>query len=420
MNNLLHTKAKEALKRHLEILLSNCKINNGIVCFDESKYEDIDKYIKELKKHKKAWMRDIDLYRLLYEHISEYLSERNEKIRDLSGKLKDIIGEKGSENLCDIIISYLESIPRDYFVFFELPSTNGIGIKEINLTDTISFVEVVDEHDFPEVSIPPMSLLGGNYTLRKGMLYIRIRVDGYADGTLECSAIKKAYSKFKQIFLLAILSGVIRTKCGLLLGITVPQNYVINITEPYTEKYVFTLPKIVADHISKMEINEDILKPTELEVLFETFENKETPTLVDKVKILKKRLQYPIKLLKTSDNDESTEPIKTAIEWAFDSLTNDNDTFAFIQVCIGLESILGDKDSQENITKTLADRCAYLLGNSISKRKDIREKFRGLYDVRSKLVHGRKASLDDEQRGLLKFAKNTLDQIILKEISYIE
>ena len=416
MNKLLHMNAKEVLKKHLEKLLSNCKINNGIVCFDDSTYKDIDKYIKELKKHKKAWMRDIDLYRLLRKHISEYLSERNEKTREISGNLKDIIGKKETESICGTIISFIESIPREYFLFFELPSAQKIGVNEISLTDSISFVE----KNYPYI-ITNLEEAYFNMLKKENMrMYVRIKVDGYADGTLESNAIKKAYSKFKQVFLLAKLSGIIKRKPGLHLRFTTPQNHVINVTEPDTEQYAFPLPKIVSDYISKMGIDENILKPTEFEVLFETFENAETPTLVDKIKILKNRLQYPIKLLRTSDSDESTEPIKTAIEWAFDSLTNDNDTFAFIQACIGLESILGDEDSKENITKTLADRCAYLLGNSISKRKDIREKFKDLYEVRSKLVHGRKASLDDEQRSLLKFAQNILDQIIWKEISYIE
>lgn len=73
----------------------------------------------------------------------------------------------------------------------------------------------------------------------------------------------------------------------------------------------------------------------------------------------------------------------------------------------------------ENLTNTLADRCAYLLGDSIPKRRNIRENFKKLYDVRSKLVHGRKASLDDEQSKFLGFAQSVLNSVIWKEISFI-
>ena len=103
---------------------------------------------------------------------------------------------------------------------------------------------------------------------------------------------------------------------------------------------------------------------------------------------------------------------------AFDSHANDNDTLAFIQACIGIEAVIGD-DTKDNITATLADRCAYLLGDSISARKKIREKFEKLYDIRSKVVHGRKACLDDEQRHFLDYAQIMLKRVIGKEISFI-
>ena len=423
-NNSFHEKAREALKKHLENILSSCVIDKGIVNFDRSTDEDLYKYINEAKKHKKTWMRDIDLYGLLYKQVLDYLVEHIEKIREISGKIKDIIGEPGITDLCVKIISYLESIPRKYLVFFELPAVHGLGLKEIKLTDDISFVERVGESDFSDIKIPTWSLLGGDYTLtlEKGRLYIRISVDGYTDGTVESSAIKKAYSKFKQVILLSNLSEILKEgqrdlSLGLL-GSVSHQIFVVNSRDPNIEKYLVYFPQTVSNYISKLRLNEDILKPPKFETLLETFENKEIPTSNDKAKILKKRLRYPEKLLKTSDNDENTEPIKSAIEWAFDSHANDNDTLAFIQACIGIEAVIGD-DTKDNITATLADRCAYLLGDSISARKKIRENFEKLYDIRSKVVHGRKACLDDEQRHFLDYAQIMLKRVIWKEISFI-
>ena len=423
-NNSFHEKAREALKKHLENILSSCVMDKGNVNFDRSTDEDLYKYINEAKKHKKTWMRDIDLYGLLYKQVSDYLVEHIEKIREISGKIKDIIGEPGITDLCVKIISYLESIPRKYLVFFELPAVHGLGLKEIKLTDDISFVERVGESDFSDIKIPTWSLLGGDYTLtlEKGRLYIRISVDGYTDGTVESSAIKKAYSKFKQVILLSNLSEILKEgqrdlSLGLL-GSVSHQIFVVNSRDPNIEKYLVYFPQTVSNYISKLRLNEDILKPPKFETLLETFENKEIPTSNDKAKILKKRLRYPEKLLKTSDNDENTEPIKSAIEWAFDSHANDNDTLAFIQACIGIEAVIGD-DTKDNITATLADRCAYLLGDSISARKKIRENFEKLYDIRSKVVHGRKACLDDEQRHFLDYAQIMLKRVIWKEISFI-
>ena len=426
--NNLHIEAKKVLKRYLENILSKSKLSNGSVDFDENTYKEIYKYIGEAKKLKGIWMRDTDLYGLIYKQTSDYLTENIKERWKTSGYLKDIIGDNGIKNLSDRIIAYLESIPRKYFVYFELPSVKGIGVKEINLTDDISLIEKVSEDDFSEIKIPMSSpswlvrALGGvgsygNYSITKGQLYIRIQTSGYADGTLESSAVKKAYSKIKQFILLAKIRDLLVekekniTNFWGLSGYPTEQGspiFVVYDKEPDTEKYLITLPKIVSEYISKLHINEDILKP-------DRYEN-------DKVKILQNRLQYPIKLLKTPDTDADTEPIKTAIEWAFDSLTNDNETVAFIQACIGLEAILGDEEEepQKSLQNKLADRCAYLLGKNFSERKKIKEKFIKLYKTRSELIHGRKAELDEERRIFLLFSQDILNRIIWKEISYIE
>lgn len=424
-NNSFHEKAREALKKHLENMLSSCVIDKGIVNFDRSKDEDLYKYINEAKKHKKTWMRDIDLYGLLYEEVSNYLARHVEKPWEATGILKDLIVGKEIGEITDVIIAHLESIPRKYRIYFELPSVKGIGVKEIRITDDISFVEKINEGDFKEVKIPSRSLLGGNcYTLQREKLYICLQVNGYADGTLESSAVKKAYSKFRQVILLGKLSGVFvekkRTISAEFLSFGVPHVFVIHELDINGEIYQVTLSKAVLDYLSKIELNENTLKPTALELLLETFENRETFTSNDKAKILQKRFQHPVNLLKTPDNDKNAEPLKTAIEWAFDSLTNDNDTLAFIQACIGLEAIMGDDETKDNITATLADRCSYLLGDSISARKRIREDFKKFYCIRSKVVHGRKAYLDDEQRHFLNYAQIILKQVIWKEVSYIK
>jgi len=420
--NNLHIEAKKVLKRYLENILSKSKLSNGSVDFDENTYKEIYKYIGEAKKLKGIWMRDTDLYGLIYKQTSDYLTENIKERWKTSGYLKDIIGDNGIKNLSDRIIAYLESIPRKYYVYFELPSVKGIGVKEINLTDDISLIERVNENDFSEVNIE--SRIGGIYgkvlsggKLQKEKMYVRIQTQGYADDTFESSAVKKAYSKFKQFILLAKTKGLLVegergiTTFGDLFGYRIEQGspiFVVYDKEPDTEKYLITLPKIVSEYISKLHINEDILKP-------DRYEN-------DKVKILQNRLQYPIKLLKTPDTDADTEPIKTAIEWAFDSLTNDNETVAFIQACIGLEAILGDEEEepQKSLQNKLADRCAYLLGKNFSERKKIKEKFIKLYKTRSELIHGRKAELDEERRIFLLFSQDILNRIIWKEISYIE
>lgn len=114
--------------------------------------------------------------------------------------------------------------------------------------------------------------------------------------------------------------------------------------------------------------------------------------------------------------DPNTNPIKFAIEWAFDAMVSEDETTGFINRCVAIEAILGEGKSDDvGLTATLSDRCAYLLGKSFSKRKHYREKFKKMYVLRSKIVHGRKKleKADEEQ---IEFQKEILDSIIFQEL----
>jgi hypothetical protein len=68
---------------------------------------------------------------------------------------------------------------------------------------------------------------------------------------------------------------------------------------------------------------------------------------------------------------------------------------------ICLEALLGD-DSPQELTYKLRLRAALLLGATLSERREIRQAVRDLYDLRSKVVHGRarrpEDTLPDAQR----------------------
>ena len=71
------------------------------------------------------------------------------------------------------------------------------------------------------------------------------------------------------------------------------------------------------------------------------------------------------------------------------------------------------------MTKTLADRCAYLVGSDIKGRRTIRENFRALYSVRSKIVHGCVGALAADEERYLDWGKSILEYSIFKEIKHL-
>ena len=91
-----------------------------------------------------------------------------------------------------------------------------------------------------------------------------------------------------------------------------------------------------------------------------------------------------------------------------------------MQLCIGLEAIFGDFTFETGLTKTLADRCAYVVSKSIKERKTIRDRFQTLYKIRSKIVHGKTLTLDRNDEGYLLWGRQILKKAIWKELEKLE
>jgi hypothetical protein len=112
---------------------------------------------------------------------------------------------------------------------------------------------------------------------------------------------------------------------------------------------------------------------------------------------------------------KETNRITAAMEWHFDSLVEKDLTMKFIKVCIGLESLLGEDKSDGSLTKTLADRCAYLNAKCITDRATIRDTFKNLYEARSSLIHGVNRQLKNDEIELLDWGDRSLQIAILNE-----
>lgn len=120
------------------------------------------------------------------------------------------------------------------------------------------------------------------------------------------------------------------------------------------------------------------------------------------------------------DQSSEAKRIRMAIGWYMNSSYNEDDTMAFLQICMGLEAIFGDDQDQGGLTKMLADRCAYLIGKNIIQRRKIRESFGKIYTIRSKIVHGVINRLSDDDKFMRNYAKGLLQAALKKEIVNLE
>ncbi|MCG5130377.1 HEPN domain-containing protein, partial [Enterobacter mori] len=165
----------------------------------------------------------------------------------------------------------------------------------------------------------------------------------------------------------------------------------------YFNSYL-SFPISVSKYINELALTED-------------FSLLKTDAAIDMVRVA---LTVATELL-DNNSDEATR-VKSAIGWFIQAEINEDDTMSFIQVCMGLESIFGDNESEGGLTNSLADRCAYLIGRNISERKQIKDEFKEMYRVRSKIVHGVKNHLTQNEEHVRNRAFYYLRKSILKEI----
>lgn len=124
-------------------------------------------------------------------------------------------------------------------------------------------------------------------------------------------------------------------------------------------------------------------------------------------------------LISSNSADLDAARIKSAIKWDFESSLDelDNPSLSLLQMCIGLEALLGDMRYEEGVTRTLSDRYAYLLGKNTEERNDIKAKFKKLYTTRSNIVHGKLVELESEAKELLRWGRQILGIATLKEFN---
>ncbi|MBW3498861.1 HEPN domain-containing protein [Janthinobacterium sp. NKUCC08_JDC] len=116
---------------------------------------------------------------------------------------------------------------------------------------------------------------------------------------------------------------------------------------------------------------------------------------------------------------EENAAIATAIDWYMDSRLVENQTVALLEVCIGLEAILGDDGEIKDMTNRLCDRLGFLLGKSRDQRRIFSEQYRAVLSLRGKLVHGKQAKLDQDGAKTLSVARDLLRDVIEHELIQI-
>ena len=86
-----------------------------------------------------------------------------------------------------------------------------------------------------------------------------------------------------------------------------------------------------------------------------------------------------------------------------------------MEILLSVESMSGVIGIQE----TLANRCAYLIGNSYSQRENILKDFKRIYDIRSDIIHEGKSRLSYEEQRMFERLRWMCRRVIHEELKLI-
>lgn len=405
----MNDNAKKALFKEIMSCLGKCSAKNGTPdmgsIFDA--IEPLENIIN--KTHKEIFLK-FEIIWLVYQKIQKFLVEK--QLREIKKRnLFELAHHKEWEPVAKTLVEFIETVPRKYAFYYRLPNITDSFFDDLRVSKDISFIR-----------INAAQVLTNDHATFKPGLYLKIDVDGYCDGGKDASATLAANSKFKQFMYLSFLTNRLKF-------------------DRYKNKEDVYLKSIqFSDHetdknFTNISGSENFAKFLNYIIIHSELHNTVKKAAEEPPKgfsaLLTKKIPdfdgnyFPEKLitiLESPESDNNTASLKNAMEWAFDSRMNtSDDTLSFVQLTVALEAVLGidlvgDESKKGGVTERLADRCAYLIGNTFDERKKIRAEFVVFYDIRSTLIHGRSKRLKTNDSKHFHWGVETLDKVIHREI----
>jgi len=370
-------------------LLQTATVANGDADFQRDLFDEFIRFLGAYSPWKDC-LRDLDCWHIAYRWLYSVVDIPKEA----NGLLKDCLPPERLMALHDEIVAELLSYPRKYSVCFELPALKDTEQQGIQLIPGVTLLRAAPGEQFPGALFPEKGLgsainngLGYRATLREGSSYLVIEASGFVDRSTNSSAGSSALSRFKQIIQLCEVHGFGFEKRfrGGLWPRTEADVIAIDRGPGHSRNLSIDIPQEMRERMASLTVKQTPITTGGLLAL------AMEPKLQSISDTLVKGFARYRSLFEAPDANLDAQRLWAGLEWAFDSHVAGNETQAFLQACIGIEAVLGDDDVERGLTEKLADRCAYLLGRSISERREICSSFKEIYKVRSHLVHGRSA-----------------------------
>ena len=411
----MHDNSKTALKNAIRMIIEEITFNSQSgIQFGTNFSNCILTIRKELKAQKGkdfSFLFDLDICTIIYANLFPFI--KNIPKDTPSNILKVILDLPSIETLTESIFNFLIQLPRVYSVRFNIPLFDGD--KQFQHDDMVV-----------HLSFKPTEETGlFNKLINKDLDKIPDKTNG-----LNCTIRGYCYNVQNDTFMPAFSLLKVIIQQGLSKQLFVKnKNYINtrffeNLSLSLSQRKGKNIPVLYVD--IKDELDGNSLRselPDHIGCFLDRLQiNTDSNLICDKSEV-EINLFFQVCRSLSCVNSQNIKSIRSAIEWAFDSYTNEeyDRSMAFLQVCFGLEALFTEngsdiKEEKASILSTLSIKCAYLISNTAAERKIIVDRIKQIYRLRSNLVHGRQNSLTSSEMELFFYGRKILEKSIAKEI----
>lgn len=420
-NSALHVKAKEQIESYIKTILLEITINKGMVDTDFIHNKLISKIDGTLKSEH---FDRITIFLYIYEKVFANIVKHFAVREKVNGKLKELIN---TDELGSQISRELLSYPEEYVAFLSLPNVTLDSEKPIKISDTISVLKTNDDLHLKSssggIKAGISALLGSPSPIDKDKTFLSMCFTGFLSNFSETPSVKSIIGTLKQIIASFVVTDV--------LSPTYSPPYPFMEKKEFCYFYLSTnfqdtvhskeFSELISNFLQKLQLNKKHMLPNSIEKILHPERDFDSPEV--KGELLQDYINDTniAKLFSTSiDNKaiQEIERVRASLEWYFEGLVSDNDTFSYILFFTAIEALLGerDKDRNKDLTDRISDRCAFLLAKDSVSRKQIKQFFEKAYETRSNIIHKGLLKLPEEQQSQLFRVRKHTRELLQKEI----
>lgn len=414
LRGILHLNAKQQLQVYVKEIVSSTMFEDGTV---DVPFNLVTK-IKQMGGI--VGLDSIDLLgfyvlslRIIYKSVIGLQIDEHS-----NGCLKDLTQPDKLEEISSRLFEAILDLPKEYEVRISLPGLVLTNKEPLVLNDCIRII-TKEEEDFSKAGLGVEGLYGHLFsgtTPKSDVTYLCISVRGIAYNGTSCQLFQAALSIVKQFIAAALIFDTFKEETGRALALRTelsphfaePKCSIYDVLNESENPLAVEIPVTERLFLSKLELGERFLKDTD------------NP---QKQQRLQKEAQAFSYLFRDRTDDEKIDNeagrVRTALEWFFNALANDNQTFAHVQLCIAMEALLGERNERDNIMDRLSNRCAFLIGRNPIERRMMKKRVEDAYDMRSRIVHRGEIKLSLQDSSISHSFRTLLRISLRKEISGI-